>query len=53
MTSRNISPAASPSVNGQVLAVDQLSFTVKPGEVVGFLGPNGAARYWIVTSIAR
>jgi len=29
---------------GQVLAVDQLSFTVEAGEVVGFLGPNGAGK---------
>ncbi len=27
---------------GSVLAVDRLSFTVEAGEVVGFLGPNGA-----------
>jgi ABC-2 type transport system ATP-binding protein len=26
------------------LAVDQLSFTVKPGQVTGFLGPNGAGK---------
>ncbi len=25
-------------------AVDELSFTVKPGEIVGFLGPNGAGK---------
>jgi len=25
-------------------AVDGLSFTAKPGEVTGFLGPNGAGR---------
>lgn len=25
-------------------AVDQISFTVKPGEVLGFLGPNGAGK---------
>jgi ABC-2 type transport system ATP-binding protein len=27
-----------------VLAVDDLSFTVKPGQVVGLLGPNGAGK---------
>ena len=29
---------------GPVLAVDQLSFTVERGAVVGFLGPNGAGK---------
>jgi ABC-2 type transport system ATP-binding protein len=29
---------------GRVLAVDQLSFAVEPGTVVGFLGPNGAGK---------
>ncbi|MFE6364334.1 ABC transporter ATP-binding protein [Streptomyces sp. NPDC057806] len=29
---------------GEVLAVDDLSFTVRPGEVTGFLGPNGAGK---------
>lgn len=27
-----------------VKAVDQVSFTIEPGEVVGFLGPNGAGK---------
>jgi len=27
---------------GRTLAVDGLSFTVRPGRVTGFLGPNGA-----------
>src|SRR3989440_7483236 len=29
---------------GDRLAVDRLSFTVKPGQVTGFLGPNGAGK---------
>ncbi|WP_091675081.1 ABC transporter ATP-binding protein [Amycolatopsis marina] len=29
---------------GSTLAVDQLSFTVRPGQVTGFLGPNGAGK---------
>jgi ABC-2 type transport system ATP-binding protein len=29
---------------GDRLAVDQLSFTVQPGQVTGFLGPNGAGK---------
>jgi ABC-2 type transport system ATP-binding protein len=29
---------------GDRLAVDQLSFAVKPGQVTGFLGPNGAGK---------
>src|SRR6188768_1828491 len=29
---------------GQTLAVDHLSFAVKPGIVTGFLGPNGAGK---------
>jgi ABC-2 type transport system ATP-binding protein len=27
---------------GDIVAVDGLSFTVRPGRVTGFLGPNGA-----------
>jgi ABC-2 type transport system ATP-binding protein len=29
---------------GDAVAVDQLSFTVQPGQVTGFLGPNGAGK---------
>ena len=29
---------------GPLTAVDQLSFSVRPGEVLGFLGPNGAGK---------
>ncbi|HUC63490.1 MAG TPA: ABC transporter ATP-binding protein [Alphaproteobacteria bacterium] len=29
---------------GPIVAVDDVSFTARPGEVVGFLGPNGAGK---------
>ncbi len=29
---------------GRVLAVDGLSFDVRPGVVTGFLGPNGSGK---------
>ncbi len=29
---------------GPVVALDRISFTVEPGEVLGFLGPNGAGK---------
>ena len=29
---------------GPTLALDGMSFTVRPGQVTGFVGPNGAGR---------
>jgi len=37
---------------GQLVAVDDLSFTVTPGEVLGFLGPNGAGKTTTMRIIA-
>jgi ABC-type multidrug transport system ATPase subunit len=35
-----------------LVAVDDLSFTVEPGEVLGFLGPNGAGKTTTMRMIA-
>jgi ABC-2 type transport system ATP-binding protein len=40
----NIVVANLTKVFGKVRAVDDLSFTVEPGQVTGFLGPNGAGK---------
>jgi ABC-2 type transport system ATP-binding protein len=37
---------------GSLVAVDRLSFSVKPGEVLGFLGPNGAGKTTTMRMIA-
>jgi ABC-2 type transport system ATP-binding protein len=37
---------------GQFQAVESLSFTLKPGEIVGFLGPNGAGKSTTLKMIA-
>src|SRR5208282_6272283 len=37
---------------GALLAVDDLSFTVAPGEVLGFLGANGAGKSTTMRMIA-
>ncbi len=37
---------------GHLTAVDDLSFTVAPGEVLGFLGPNGAGKSTTMKMIA-
>ena len=34
---------------GSTLAVDDVSFTVRPGKVTGFLGPNGAGKTGVVS----
>ncbi|MFE5673169.1 ABC transporter ATP-binding protein [Agromyces sp. NPDC056523] len=37
---------------GDAIAVDDLSFTVRPGVVTGFLGPNGAGKSTTMRAIA-
>jgi ABC-2 type transport system ATP-binding protein len=36
---------------GEVVALDDLSFTVPPGQVFGFLGPNGAGKTTVMRAI--
>ena len=37
---------------GDLVAVQEVSFTVRPGEAVGLLGPNGAGKTTTVSMIA-
>src|SRR6516162_10683337 len=37
---------------GSLVAVEEVSFTVRPGEMVGLLGPNGAGKTTTVSIIA-
>ena len=34
---------------GPTIALDGMSFTVQPGQVTGFVGPNGAGKAAILT----
>jgi ABC-2 type transport system ATP-binding protein len=44
MTSSRIEAAGLRKEFGSIVAVEDISFTVKTGEVLGFLGPNGAGK---------
>ena len=37
---------------GDLIAVDRLSFSVAPGEILGLVGPNGAGKTTTLTSLA-
>lgn len=38
--------------HGEVKVVDQVSLTVKAGEIFGFLGPNGAGKTTLIKMIS-
>ena len=37
---------------GDRVAVDKVSFSIQPGEIVGFLGPNGAGKSTVLKMMA-
>src|SRR5215204_82676 len=51
-THRGISVEGATRWYGATLAVDAISFQVRPGEVVGFLGPNGAGKSTVLKMIS-
>ena len=50
--SRGISVESVTRWYGSTLAVDNVSFRVRPGEIVGFLGPNGAGKSTLLKMIS-
>ena len=38
---------------GDFVAVDDVTFSLQPGEIVGFLGPNGAGKSTTVLMLTR
>ena len=39
--------------NGEVLAIEDVSFSVKEGEIVSIIGPSGCGKSTILSVIAR
>jgi len=56
VTAERVAPATLEIANltvrfGAVTAVNDVSFTVRPGEVVGLIGPNGAGKTTIIDAV--